>query len=101
MSWVIRDDDDQNGRTWLADWSVDERGNVDAAWASTMDEALPIDNLNVARLVSASAGGRPMRRVSRLRKALEKVSECSLCNVCAAVAEQALRVPSPSPEQPK
>lgn len=62
--FVVRDDDDERGRTWLKEWSI-VAGDVISEWTERKREALVFLDPLFAGLVSFHVGGRVMRRKPR------------------------------------
>ncbi len=66
MTWIVRDDCDQNGRSYLKSWSEDATGmGASAVWTTRQGDAQRFDHPEVARLVSLLNGGRRVRLVAR------------------------------------
>lgn len=64
-SYVIRDDDDYLGRSWVKAWSIVD-GDVVSEWTEHRREALVFRDAQFARLVSFNVGGKVFRRKPRV-----------------------------------
>jgi len=61
VKYVIRDDDDSYGRTWVCHWWVQDQ-QIHAQWTSDKRKALRFASRSVPLILSLSVGGRPVRR---------------------------------------
>ncbi len=57
--WIVRHDDDQNGRTYVSSWDVnrDEIVPVTAEWTDSQLDAHRFLDRDLARVVGACVGG--------------------------------------------
>jgi hypothetical protein len=70
MTWIVRDDCDQNGRSYLRCWEEDDTGmGTTATWTTRQSDAQRFDHPEVARLTSLLNGGKPVRLVARQKTA--------------------------------
>lgn len=60
MTWIIRDDDDEQGRSYLRSWEPCEDG-TEAVWTAFQARAKRFASSDVARLTSMLNGGKPVR----------------------------------------
>lgn len=68
MKYVIRDDCQQNGRTWVKSWRIVRHEPV-AMWTAEKSEAMRFDDEFGALLLSLCVGGRLVKRVPRTPQA--------------------------------
>jgi hypothetical protein len=63
MTWVIRDDDHENGVTYVDSWRLVPKGLdiAEATWTDRQSHAVRFDHPMVATLVSLSVGGTVVR----------------------------------------
>ncbi len=67
LRWLIRDDCEQNGRSYVRSWMVDDYGEVIATWTKKQAEAQRFHTRDVATLVRARAGGAVVKLYKRNR----------------------------------
>jgi hypothetical protein len=68
MTWIIRDDDGEYGRSYLMSWTADHMG-TEATWTTLQVKAKRFDHPEVARLTSMLNGGKVQRLVKRAKVA--------------------------------
>ncbi len=70
--WIIVDNDEVGGPTYVIHWSHARKRVADAAWSSSRSDAVEFDNEDFALLVANIVGGKP-QRVLNLQDLVEEL----------------------------